>query len=115
MRTSRCCGPSWRSPASELGIIVGLAVGALAVAVLVAVLLYVGSFLFFGEWLFGSMGWGIIHGTLLAGAVIAFVGLNLAGGDVRGYGWGALVGVIVAVVLVALLLSNVGNESRLSG
>jgi hypothetical protein len=95
----------------QLGIVVGLAAGALFVALLVAGLLYVGGFLFLGEWLFGSMGWGIIHGTLLGGVVIAFVGLNLAGGDVRGYGWGALVGLIVAVALMALLLSNAGNES----
>ncbi|MEA2025051.1 MAG: hypothetical protein U9O18_00020 [Chloroflexota bacterium] len=95
----------------ELGIIVALAVGALVLAILVGILLYVGSFLFFGELLFGSMGWGIIHGTLLGGAVIGFAGINLAGGDVRAYGWGALIGVIVAVLLSALLLSNVGNEA----
>ncbi len=52
----------------ELGIIVGLAAGALALAILVVILLYVGTFLFIGDWLFGSMGWGIIHGTLLAPA-----------------------------------------------
>ncbi len=95
----------------ELGIIVALAVGAFVLAILVGILLYVGSFLFFGELLFGSMGWGVIHGTLLGGAFIGFVGINLAGGDVRAYGWGAAIGVIVAVVLSALLLSNVGNEA----
>ncbi len=95
----------------ELAIIVGLAVGALAIAILVGILLYVGGFLFFGELLFGSMGWGIIHGTLIGAAVIVYVGLNLAGGEVRGYGWGALIGVIVTVALAILLLSNVGNES----
>lgn len=95
----------------ELGIIVGLALGAFAIAVLVAILLYVGSFLFFGELLFGSMGWGIIHGTLLGAAFIGFVGINLAGGDVRAYAWGALAGVIAVVVVAALLLSNIGNEA----
>ena len=95
----------------ELGIIVGLALGAFVIAVLVAILLYVGSFLFFGELLFGSMGWGIIHGTLIGGAFIGFVGINLAGGDVRAYAWGALAGVIAMVVVAALLLSNIGNEA----
>lgn len=95
----------------ELGIIVGLAVGALALAAIISILLYVGSFLFLGEWLFGSMGWGIIHGTLLPAAIIGFIGINLAGGDVRAYGWGALVGLIVGVALSALLLTNVGNEA----
>lgn len=95
----------------ELGVIVGLAVGALSLAVLVAILLYVGTFLFLGEWLFGSMGWGIIHGTLLTAAVIAAIGVNLAGGSVRTYAYGAVVGLVVAVVVSALLLSNIGNES----
>ena len=95
----------------ELGIIVGLALGALFIAILALILLYVGSFLFFGELLFGSMGWGIIHGTLVAGAVIGFVAINLAGGDVVRYGWGAAIGVAVAILIVILLLGNLGNEA----
>ncbi|MEX1295455.1 MAG: hypothetical protein AB1Z67_04705 [Candidatus Limnocylindrales bacterium] len=93
----------------ELGLIVGLALGAFVIAVLAAILLYVGSFLFFGELLFGSMGWGIIHGTLLAAAFIGFVAINLAGGEMARYGWGAAIGVVVAIVLAAVLLSNAGN------
>ncbi len=94
----------------ELGIIAGLALGALVIALLVLGLLYIGGFLFISEWLFGSMGWGIIHGTLLGVAFIGFVGLNLAGGSVRAYGAGAAIGLGATVVLAALLLSNVGNE-----
>lgn len=93
----------------EIGIIAGLAVGALVILILVGILLYVGSFLFFGELLFGSMGWGIIHGTLLGAAFVGFVVINLAGGDVVRYGWGALIGLVVAVLIALLLLSNVGN------
>ncbi|HSM33238.1 MAG TPA: hypothetical protein VK987_04035 [Anaerolineae bacterium] len=95
----------------ELGIIVGLALGAFVITVLVAILLYVGSFLFLGDWLFGSMGWGIIHGTLMGAVFIGFVAVNLAGGDPRAYGWGALVGLVTVVALALLLLSNVGNEA----
>ena len=94
----------------ELGVIIGLALGAFAIAVLALILLYVGSFLFFGELLFGSMGWGIIHGTLIAAAFIGFVVINLAGGRMDRYGWGAAIGVVVAVFVAALLLSNVGNS-----
>ncbi len=93
----------------ELGIIVGLALGALFIAVLALILLYVGSFLFFGELLFGSMGWGIIHGTLLAVAFVGFVAVNLAGGSMERYGLGAAIGLGVGVVLAALLLGNLGN------
>lgn len=95
----------------ELGIIVALGAAAFALAVLVGILLYVGTFLFLGEWLFGSMGWGIIHGTLLTGAIIAAIGVNLAGGDARAYAMGALVGLVATVIVAVLLLSNVGNEA----
>ena len=95
----------------ELGIIVGLALGALLIAVLALILLYVGSFLFFGDLLFGSMGWGIIHGALVAGAAIGFVAINLAGGEISRYGWGAVVGIVVGIVVAAIMLSNAGNEA----
>jgi hypothetical protein len=101
--------PGEQSAAPGVSEAVGLALGAVVIAVLAAILLYVGSFLFFGELLFGSMGWGIIHGTLLAAAVVGFVAINLAGGQVGRYGWGAAIGVAVAVVFAAVLLSNVGN------
>jgi hypothetical protein len=55
------------------------------------------------------MGWGIIHGTLLGAAIVGFVAINLAGGDVTRYGWGAAIGVVVGIVVAALLLGNVGN------
>jgi len=94
----------------EIGIIAGLAFGALFIAILALILLYVGSFLFLGELLFGSMGWGIIHGTLLAVAFIGFVAVNLAGGEVQRYGLGFAIGLVVTVVLAALFLSNASNE-----
>jgi hypothetical protein len=94
----------------ELGIILGLAFGAFVIAVLAGILLYVGSFLFFGELLFGSMGWGIIHGTLLAATFIGFVAVNLAGGRTDRYAWGAAIGVVVAIILAAVMLTNVGNS-----
>lgn len=95
----------------ELGLIVALGAAALFVAILMAILLYVGAFLFLGEFLFGSMGWGIIHGTLLAIAVIGYAAVNLAGGDPWRYGWGLAIGVATTIVLALLLLTNVGNES----
>ena len=95
----------------EIGIIAGLAAGALFLAILVAILLYVGTFLFMGEWLFGSMGWGIIHGTLLGVAIIGFVGIDLAGGSVRSYAWGLMWGAVVTIVLSLLLAFNATNDA----
>jgi hypothetical protein len=95
----------------ELGIIVGLALAAFVLAVLAGILLYVGSFLFFGELLFGSMGWGIIHGILIPVIVIGLIGVDLAGGQAGRFALGSLFGLGVGIVLVALLLSNVGNTA----
>jgi len=94
----------------QLGIIVGLAIAALIVAFLVLILLYVGFFLFLGEWLFGSMGWGLIHGTLLGTALIVGVAVYLAGGQIGAYGWGALGGVVIGVGLFIVLWLNVPHE-----
>ncbi len=77
----------------ELGIIVGLALAAFVLAVLAGILLYVGSFLFFGELLFGSMGWGIIHGILIPVIVIGLIGVDLAGGQAGRFALGSLIGV----------------------
>lgn len=60
----------------EIGQMAGKIAAALAIlALLVGVLVPVGSALFLGEWLFGSMAWGIVHGALtgLAVAVILVV------------------------------------------
>ena len=43
-------------------------------------LVAIGTFLFLGEWLFGSMAWGILHGTLFLALLCVPIGINLAGG-----------------------------------
>jgi hypothetical protein len=95
----------------RLGIIIGLGAAAAFVAFLVAILLYVGSFLFLGEWLFGSMGWGIIHGTLLGACIIAAIGVDLAGGRVRSYAWGLAWGLVAGLALGLVLSLNVSNDA----
>jgi hypothetical protein len=91
----------------ELGIIVGLALAAVVLAALLGTLLYVGSLLFIGEWLFGSMGWGILHGTLMTLAFITGIGLNLAGAWMGAWARGFLVGAVVTLVLSIVFASNV--------
>lgn len=98
----------------EIGIIVGLAVGAIALALLIVALLYVGTCLFLGEWLFGSMGWGILHGTLFTVAIIVPIGLNLAGGWVGGWVRGAIVGVLVTVGLSLLFGINLVRNAAVA-
>ena len=96
---------------AELGEIVGevkrmLALGGVAIAMLVmaAVLLGVGGTLFLGEWLFGSIGWGVLLGFLLL-VDVAALALLLAL-DVGGRRLGTSFGIAVAVgVVVGLVMA----------
>ncbi len=85
----------------EVSRAAGLGGLALAVVILAALLLAIGGFLFLGEWIFGSIGWGVLLGVelLLATAVTAvLVALRMPGigTDVI---LGFLLGVVVALVL----------------
>lgn len=93
--------------ASEVGRLVGAGCAAVALAVLAAMLLGVGGILFLGEWLFGSIGWGVLHGVLFfldLGFLLILVGLRVEGGRIgRGLlialGLGLVVGVAFATDL----------------
>ena len=78
----------------------GIAIGAV---VLMAILLVVGLFLFVGEAVFGSLGWGVLHGTLLLlGVAVAMVlvALGVSGGRIaRSLGLALVIGVAVGAVL----------------
>jgi hypothetical protein len=93
--------------AQELGLIVGLAMVALLLAFLLVCLLYVGTFLFLGEWLFGSMAWGILHGSLLTILFVVPIVLNLGGGWLGAYPRGFASGLAVTILLSILFGSNV--------
>lgn len=95
------------------GVVVlsGVAIGAL---ILAGLILGVGIFLFLGEWLFGSLGWGVLHGPLLLiGVAIAAVlaALGYGGGRIGlNLGIAVLIGVVVGAVL-GLDLTNRGWSS----
>ncbi len=80
--------------------LIGMAV---ALVLFVAILAPIGTTLFLGEWLFGSIGWGVLHGTLgcLALVVILVLGaLEIPGRRLGSALVGALaIGIVVAVVL----------------
>ena len=81
------------------------ALGGLALALLlfVGILVPVGMALFLGEWLFGSMGWGILHGTLFfvgAAVVLVLAALRISGAYLaRAFVAAALIGIAVSVAL----------------
>jgi hypothetical protein len=95
----------------EVKRMVALAGVAIAVLILAGLLMGIGGILFLGEWLFGSIGWGVLLGTLLLGdiAVVALLlALDVKGGRLGAAFLVALVfGAVVGVVL-ALSLTNRG-------
>jgi hypothetical protein len=90
----------------QVAIIVALAAIALVLAVLAGILVWVGSWLFLGEWLFGSLGWGIVHGVLFTICLVIPIGLDLGGGEVRAWVRALLVSLIIGIVVGVLLSTN---------
>lgn len=79
-------------------------VGGIVVLALYAVgLLAIGGTLFLGEWIFGSIGWGVMHGTLVAMGIIVTLALLIIDAPrpfiVRPLAWGAVVGIGMALLL----------------
>jgi len=90
--------------AKKVAIQVGLA---LALVAYVGLLVPVGMALFLGEWIFGSMGWGILHGALfsiatavalvlgalrvsrayIAGTLLVAIVIGIAVGTILGVAW----------------------------
>ncbi|MFN8519985.1 MAG: hypothetical protein U0667_11485 [Chloroflexota bacterium] len=98
----------------ELGIALGMGVAILVLAVLAALLLAIGTFLFLGEWLFGSMGWGILHGVLFLVALIVPLALDLAGGRRDAFLRGLGAGFVATILLWLLFASNVLRDTAVS-
>ena len=79
-------------------------VGGIVVLALYAVsLIVIGGTLFLGEWLFGSIGWGVLHGLLFSVAVAVALGLGALkvtlGHLVRTFVVALGLGIIVGTVL----------------
>jgi MFS family permease len=89
-----------------LKVMATLAGIALLMAMLVLITLYVGGFLFVGEWLFGSIGWGLAHGVLFGLALIVVLGFGIVG-----IGWRtAVLSFVLAVVLTVGLALLLGSQ-----
>jgi hypothetical protein len=71
--------------------------------VFAVIILILGSALFFGEWLFGSLGWGVLHAVLIFTALaLTAVMVGLAFSPVRLFLWFLLafvLGIVVSLVL----------------
>jgi hypothetical protein len=95
----------------EVKRMVALAGVAIGVLILAAMLFWIGGILFLGEWLFGSIGWGVLLGTLLLvdiAVVALLMALDVKGGRLGSAFVIALVAGAVVGVVLALNLSNRG-------
>lgn len=83
--------------------VIGLALGALGLLLAAVLLIFIGGLLFLGEWLFGSMGWGVLLGSLLLidlAVMAALAAVSVPGGRLgRDLGLAVILGLVVAIVL----------------
>lgn len=84
---------------------------ALGIALMTGVLLWVGGFLFLGEWLFGSIGWGLAHGVLTGVAVIVALALGILGARARYTVFSFLVALFIVVIVAVLCGINVAYDA----
>jgi hypothetical protein len=91
----------------QVAILAGIAIGAGIVA---GLLVTVGLPLFLGEWIFGSIGWGLLHGVLLlTGVTIAAVAIAL-GVDSRVTVGSLAVGIVTGLIVGIVLGLNLTNR-----
>jgi hypothetical protein len=95
----------------QLKLISAQAGCALVILLMSGTLLYVGGFLFLGEWLFGSIGWGLAHGLLFGIAMAVILGMAIIGAT-RRVAFGSLFLAVLVTIGVALLCgSNVAYDA----
>jgi hypothetical protein len=103
---------------AEAGAIMGEAgkvaalIGVAIVAVLfVAIFAVVGTSLFLGEWILGSLGWGVLHGILLLIAIAIACGLVAVGVRGRRIAGAFLIGAVIGLIVGALMALGLPNQA----
>jgi hypothetical protein len=85
---------------------------ALAAAIFAALLVGVGTPLWLGEWIFGSIGWGILLGLLLLGAVaLAAISLALRPSVDGRIGQSFVIAAVIGIVVGAIFGLDVTNRA----
>jgi hypothetical protein len=93
-----------------------LALGGLVFVLLLTManMLYIGGFLFEGEWLFGSIGWGLAHGLLFALSLSLVLVLAMVGATAGMAILSFLLAVLLTIVLAVALGSNAAYDTAAS-
>jgi hypothetical protein len=87
--------------------------GAVAVVALIVIglLATVGTPLFLGEWIFGSIGWGLLHGLLLLAGIATIAGLAAIGTDLSRLGRSTGIALVIAIVIGVVLGLDLTNRA----
>ena len=96
--------------AGEVGRVVALAALAVAAVLFAGLLAVLGGSLFLAEWLLGSMGWGVLHGILLAVGMAVAAGLLAVGVPASRVVRALLVAVVVALAVGGALGLELPNQ-----
>ncbi len=99
------------SIAGEVARVAALAGIAIVVIIFAALLLTIGTALFLGEWLLGSMGWGILHGLLFALAVSTACVIAAFGTPARRIGAAFAAGVAMAILFGLIFGLDLPNRA----
>ena len=86
----------------------GVAVAAIVVAALLAV---VGTPLFLGEWIFGSIGWGLLHGILLLVGIATLAGMAAVGTPSSRLGRSFVVAAFIGIAVALFLGLGLTNKA----
>ena len=92
----------------EIGRAAGLGGAAIALLILLAFLLPIGTILFAGEWIFGSIGWGVLLGSELLVAIAVL--LVLVALRVPRLGIDLFLGFLIGLVVSVVLGLNLPNQ-----
>jgi hypothetical protein len=95
----------------KLATFAGIALG---IALMTGVMLWVGGFLFLGEWLFGSIGWGFAHGVLLGIALLVALALAIVGSRARYAATSFLVALAIVVIVALVCGTNIASNAAAS-
>jgi hypothetical protein len=84
---------------------------ALVLLMMTGTLLYVGGFLFAGEWLFGSIGWGLAHGVIFGLALTVMLALAIVGASRRAAFWSFVLAMLVTILVAWVCGANVAYDA----
>ena len=96
--------------AGEIARVALLAAIAIVVIVMAALLAIVGTSLFLGDWLLGSLGWGVLHGFLMLIGVALAAALLALGVPTRRVGRALLAAVVVGLLAAVTLGADLPNR-----